>query len=92
MNKLFERLLGKVGPQALDKISPDLLNKIDPELINKIGPELLGKIGPDVLPKIMDMVKSLLSQGKTEGNIISEVTKRFNISEDVVKSILSHKK
>lgn len=84
MNKLFERLLGKVGPQALDKISPDLLNKIDPEL--------LGKIGPDVLPKVMDMVKSLLSQGKTEGNIISEVTKRFNISEDVVKSILNHKK
>lgn len=66
------------------------MNKILELLMGK-GPDLINKLGPDLLPKIVEMIKQLLAQGKTESSIISEVAKHFNISEDLVKSIMKKK-
>lgn len=66
------------------------MNKILELLLGKDS-DLINKLGPDVLPKIIEMIKQLLAQGKTEGSIISEVAKNYNISEDHVKSIMKKK-
>lgn len=66
------------------------MNKILELLLGKDS-DLINKLDPDVLPKIIEMIKQLLEQGKTEGSIISEVAKNFNISEDLVKSIIKKK-